>query len=960
MILVIVSYGLANCKFHSILLFHYQTQFMKYLLKSLIILISITCPLFFQSCNQPTPDNWEWETLASTGQPTARHEAGLAAYENKLYLIGGRRVNPTSEFDTKTNTWTSKSLTPIELHHFQPVVIDNAIYIVGAMTGQWPTEKPLDKIIIYYPERDEYVYSHTIPEHRRRGGAGAVVYNNKIYLVGGITNGHMNGYQPWLDEYDPKTGEWKVLADAPNARDHFQAVQIDHKLYAFAGRTTSKKKNQDMSLTVSHGNVYNFINQEWESVTNNLAIPTLRAGSFAFAWNNSIIIGGGESIKQEAAHNEVEVFNTGTNLWSNWPSLNQGRHGSGFAVIGNFVYTASGCGQRGGEPELTSIERLQLPKGNAEAITKEKDNTPVFSKWHTITLPFKGPETSETATDNPFFNYRLSVEFRHKETKQTIRGFYAADGNAAETSSNSGNIWQVRFTPNQIGNWSYSARLHKGDSIALDNDLNDGKLIPISNAEGDFIVVNSDKEGVDFRSKGRIEASKGYFKFRNTNNYWLKAGTNSPENLLGYVDFDDTYRIKAEVREGEAAAPENIHAFTPHLNDWKIGDPSWKNGKGKSLIGAINYLASKGMNSSYFLTLNILGDGKDVWPYLSPDDFTRFDVSKLEQWEVLFEHMQSKGILLHMVVQETENETMLDNGDTGPLRQLYFQELIARFGHHLALIWNLGEENGPASWVPIGQNDSQRKAMAKFLKEVDPYKHPVLLHTHSHDPLRSDILNDILGYEYVDGLSLQQAKREEAGKVVATWRTKAKEAGQDWLITMDEIGEWHTAVLPDDLDPDHHTIRHFALWGTLMSGAAGVEWYFGAKHPHNDLTSEDWRQRNRLWEITNHAKVFFDTYIPYWDMQPEHSLVNSKGAYCLHKTNELYVVYLPELGQYTIDLSKAIGTFDLQWFNPLTGGKLQQGSIKTILGGKVSHLGNPPKGTDLSPSQDWVVLIKKI
>ncbi len=930
----------------------------------LLQLIIFTCIVFlflFQSCKTATPDNWQWETIVTNGQPVARHEAGFIAYKSKLYLMGGRRINPTSEFDINTNIWASKSPTPIELHHFQPVVLGDAIYIIGAMTGQWPNEKPLDKVIIYYPESDKYVFSHSIPEHRRRGGAGAVVYNNKIYLVGGITKGHMNGYKSWFDEYNPETGEWKVLADAPNTRDHFQAVVVDNKLYAFAGRNTSKITDQDMALTVSHGNVYNFISNKWETVTNSLAIPTERAGNFAFEWNNNVIIGGGESIKQVAAHNEVEAFNTKTNLWSKWPSLNQGRHGSGFAVVGNYVYTASGCGNRGGEPELTTIERLELPKENPKPISKTADNTPVFLQWHTVALSFEGPKTSEAAADNPFLNYRLSVEFHHEDTKQTIRGFYAADGNAAETSANSGNIWQARFTPDKIGKWSYSAKLHKSDSIALSSDdLNDGELISISNHEGNFIVVASDKEGDDFRANGRLEAENGYFKFRNTNNYWLKVGANSPENLLGYVDFDDTYRIKAEAREGEAAAPKNIHSFMPHLKDWKTGDPSWKNGKGKSLIGAINYLASKGMNSSYFLTMNILGDGKDVWPYLTPDDFTRFDVSKLEQWEIVFQHMQSKGILLHMVLQETENETMLDNGDTGPMRQLYYRELIARFGHHLALVWNLGEENGPAHWTPIGQNDRQRKAMAKFLKENDPYQHPVLLHTHSEDPHREEILNDLLGYKYLDGLSLQQAKREEAGTVVEIWKTKAAEAGHDWLITMDEIGMWHTGALPDIQDPNHNTLRRYALWGTLLSGAAGVEWYFGAKHHNNDLTSEDWRQRNRLWEITNYAKVFFNNYLPYWEMQPKNDLVNSKEAYCLRKVNEIYAVYLPKSGQYKIDLSEVQGKFDVLWYDPLKGGELQLGSIKTVFGGGISNLGIPPVGTNSSSDKDWVALIRKL
>lgn len=921
-------------------------------------LISI---LFLQSCDDATPSNWKWETITPVGEPTARHEAGLVAYKDKLYLMGGRRINPTSVFDPVTTTWTEKSATPIELHHFQPVVYKDAIYLVGAMTGQWPNETPVDRIIIYYPERDEYVFGDSILEHRRRGGAGAVVYNNKIYVIGGITKGHMNGYKPWFDVYNPENGEWQTLPDAPNARDHFQAVVVDDKLYAFAGRTTSKITDQDMALTVSHGNIYNFKTQKWETVTADLAIPTMRAGNFAFGWNNSIVIGGGETAEQEEAHNEVEAFNAKTNLWSKWPSLNQGRHGTGFAVIGNYVYTASGSGKHGGEPELTSIERLELPQGDAAPLTEIVDTTAVHMQWHTLTLSFKGPESSEMAQENPFLNYRLLVDFKNEETQQTIRGFYAADGNASETSSDAGSVWKVRFTPDKTGTWSYSAKLSKRDSIAVNDDPTSGETVSISNAKGNFLVIKSDKEGDDFRAHGRIEAANGYFKFTGTNNYWIKAGTNSPENLLAYVDFDDTYRIKAEAREGEAATTADIHRYEPHLKDWKTGDPTWKNGKGKSMIGAMNYLASKGMNTDYFLTLNILGDGKDVWPYVSPDDFTRFDVSKLAQWEILFKHMQSKGILLHVVIQETENETMLDGGDTGPLRQLYLNELIARFGHHNALIWNLGEENGLAPWVTTGaQTDAQRKATATFIKKNDPYNHPIVNHTLPTEDLRAAVLDSLLGFPYVDGISLQHHERESAPEVVQGLKEMSIKAGHEWLVTMDEIGMWFDGAMTDAEDPNHTTLRRYALWGTLLSGGAGVEWYFGAQHPQTDLTSEDWRQRNRLWEITNYAKVFFNTYLPYWEMQPEHSLVNSKEAYCLRKNDEIYAVYLPNSKSYTLDLSGTNGSFSVQWFNPLTGSELQIGSVKNIEGGQIRSLGNPPTIEKTVPDQDWVVLIKRL
>jgi len=577
-----------------------------------------------------------------------------------------------------------------------------------------------------------------------------------------------------------------------------------------------------------------------------------------------------------------------------------------------------------------------------------------YKQWHTITLAFEGPETSEKADDNPFLNYRLSVEFKNETTQQTIHGFYAADGNAAETSADSGNVWQVRFTPEVLGKWSYSAQLHQGDSIALSEDLSAGMPIELAEATGAFNVIPSDKKSPDFRAQGRLVNSNGYYRFRESGQYWIKGGTNSPENLLAYEDFDDTYRMDTMDEDGEAQINDTIHRYAPHVKDWQTGDPEWKEGKGRGLIGAVNYLASKGMNVVYFLTNNIKGDGKDVWPYVEATDYSRFDISKLDQWEIVFEHMQAKGLLIHMVLQETENETMLDGGETGPMRQLYLRELIARFGHHLALQFNLGEENGPAHFSPVGQNDDQRKQMTKFIKENDPYGHPVLLHTHADYETRNGILDSIVGFEQLDGLSLQIDNREVAADVVEEWKLKSREADHEWLLTMDEIGKWHTGALTDSEDVGHNTLRGYVLWGTLLSGAAGVEWYFGAKSKYHDLNTEDWRSRDRLWEITGYALDFFQNHLPYWEMQAEHGLVNSMETYCFRKEGEVYAIYLPDNGNYTIDLTKVEGDFTLNWFDPLKGGKLQQGSVKTVKGGDIQKIGLPPA----TNPQDWVVLLR--
>lgn len=577
-----------------------------------------------------------------------------------------------------------------------------------------------------------------------------------------------------------------------------------------------------------------------------------------------------------------------------------------------------------------------------------------YQQWHTIEIPFEGPETSESAEENPFLNYKLEVTFKHEETEYQIRGFYAADGNSAETSADAGNVWKVRFTPDKIGRWSYSAQLFYGDSIAIKSVA--ATKIDLSSAAGQFEVLPSKKTGKDFRAHGRLIADNGYFKFKDSDAYWLKGGADSPENLLAFEDFDATYRMQSSNDDGEAKTNDTIHSYAPHLEDWNEGDVTWQDGKGKGLVGALNYLASKNMNVAYFLTLNIKGDGKDVWPYVDPDDFTRFDVSKLAQWEIVFQHMQSKGILLHMVLQETENETMLDDGDTGPLRRLYFQELVARFGHHLGLNFNLGEENGYADFSPISQNDQQRKAMTDFLTEIDPYNHPILLHTHSHEPARGAVLDSIIGFKNLDGLSLQVDKREAAAEVVTTWKEKSVKAGHNWMITMDEIGLWHTGAQADEVTPNHDSLRGNVLWGTLLSGAAGVEWYFGAHNFYNDLNAEDWRTRDRLWELTDHALSFFQNYLPYWEMQPNKMLVNDPKAHCFMKEDEVYALYLPEGKLQTIDLSHSQVSYTVRWYNPLNGGDLQLGSVETLTGGAIQAIGNPP--TEVKQLQDWVVLLQ--
>lgn len=577
-------------------------------------------------------------------------------------------------------------------------------------------------------------------------------------------------------------------------------------------------------------------------------------------------------------------------------------------------------------------------------------------QWNKITLVINGPETAEWDKVNPFLDYKLEAVFKNGNKNYTVPGFYAADGNAAETSADAGTVWKIRFRPDIAGTWTYKISFRKGKDIAVKDDVNQSVEVSGDGLEGSFVVAPPDKTGSVLLNKGRIvNGGKGYYRFQGSEEIWLKNGTDSPENFLAYTDFDQTlrYSLKTEVREGEADPKKDLHKYESHIADWKPGDPSWQNGKGKGIIGALNYLNSVGVNSAYMLTMNILGDGKDVWPYTDHNERYRFDCSKLDQWEIVFDHMDNLGMMIHFVLQETENECLLDGGNTDVQRKLYLRELIARFGHHLAVTWNIGEENGPADWTPVGQTDTQRKQMMTYIKQINPYPGIVVLHTHSDDRHQELYLNPLLGFENLDGPSLQIGNPVNVNSRISKWAAESGKTGKKWLVSLDEIGPSWKGVMPDSYDSSHDTVRYNCLWGTLLAGGTGVEWYFGYRYPDNDLNCEDFRSRENWWRQSAIATRFMLQF-PIDEMKANNARVNIKGAFCLEKTGEIYLVYLPAGSKNAGIYLPGDGDFSVKWFNPRNGGEYVEGTVLGIHGKGFKTLGYPPAETDM----DWVVVVQ--
>lgn len=570
-----------------------------------------------------------------------------------------------------------------------------------------------------------------------------------------------------------------------------------------------------------------------------------------------------------------------------------------------------------------------------------------LKRWHKITLDFEGPNTSETANTNPFSDYRLDVTFTNGSKTYVVPGFYSGCSNPEETSCDSGNIWRVNFSPDRIGTWNWSVSFKTGDDIAIETGGSSAGFM--DGDTGSFNVSESDKSGRDFRNPdlGRLQyIGEHYLKHSGTtpdspNGPWfIKAGADSPENTFAYEDFDNTPDRNGRRKE-----------WTSHQQDYRADEASqytWDSGKGTELLGVVNYLASEGANAMSFLTFSLGGDDENVFPHLirvSENEYNgfdddeqwadgvhkdRFDVSKLAQWEKILQYADQKGMYLHFKTMEQENCQFMDGNRNGRERKLYYRELIARFGHHLALNWNISEETRISDNVTVD--------ITKYLNTVDPYNHNIVIHTFIGQ--KDDRYGPLLGDDSeLTGASIQ-SDREDIHDDIVEWIENSKNAGKKWVVANDEQGHAGVGIqISDEL------IRHEVLYATLMAGGAGVEYYYGSGGT-GDLDNENHRDRGVAYEEAGYAVKFFQEYFQNYLIGAESNdgLTGDSDDYVLANEGNAYAVYLPDGGSTSLSLPNGNSNYNVQWFNPRSGDL-----------GSAAVLGNTLSAPD--SNNDWVALI---
>ncbi len=328
---------------------------------------------------------------------TPRHESSFVQAGDKFYMMGGRENAQTIDvYDYNSDSWTTlANSAPFEFNHFQATEYQGLIWVIGAFkSNNFPNEVPAEYIWMFNPATEEWIQGPQIPESRRRGSTGLVVYNDKFYVICGNNDGHDGGFVAQFDEYDPATGTWTALADAPRARDHFAAAVVGNELYVAGGRL-SGGSGGFFKPTIAEIDVYNFTSGTWSTLPIGQNIPTPRGGAATVNFNDKLIVIGGEvfdeivyGVNTDDALMVTEQYDPTTGTWDRLPDMNFERHGTQAIVSGSGVYIAGGSPSRGGGNQL-NMEFLgeDNPVGTPSVASNlSASNTIIINDGETVTV----------------------------------------------------------------------------------------------------------------------------------------------------------------------------------------------------------------------------------------------------------------------------------------------------------------------------------------------------------------------------------------------------------------------------------------------------------------------------------------------------------------------------------------------------------------------------------------------
>jgi N-acetylneuraminic acid mutarotase len=310
-----------------------------------LIAASANLPQTFTPVNTETP----WTRHDSIGLGP-RQEHGVAAFDDRIFVIGGVRynnnntvqtVNLVEYFATKDQRWHVAAPLPQAVNHPNTIAVDNKIYLLGSLTAgvNWTA---LPDTYVYTPHNDSWANLAPMPKGNARGASAVGVYNDTIYLAGGQLYLEIvpQYQQPGLDlmsSYNITSNTWNTtLPSLPQARQHVSGAVVGSTFYVIGGREFDIKSFHNTTFALDLNNP-----TEWKEMAQ---MPTARGSLACAALGTTIYCFGGEGDASNANEifAQVEAYDILDDTWTSLTPMEVPRHGTGAVALGGRIWIPGG------------------------------------------------------------------------------------------------------------------------------------------------------------------------------------------------------------------------------------------------------------------------------------------------------------------------------------------------------------------------------------------------------------------------------------------------------------------------------------------------------------------------------------------------------------------------------------------------------------------------------------------
>jgi N-acetylneuraminic acid mutarotase len=297
----------------------------------------------------------------------ARSDLGVVVVDGKIYAIGGSTlqyiqngslVDTNERYDPKTDTWITLESMPTPRAYFAIAAYQDKIYCIGGAVGfnmEW--------VNLYYPACGvNEVYNIATDSWSTKASPPfngtklqAHVVNGQIFVL----------HESDLYMYSPKIDVWETKTSMPLATRLTVSAVVDNKIivtgefdtgiYELGLRFEQKTLSYDPKT-----NAWSEEKQENFSIVFNDAVTGVTTGRYApqkiyvFDYKQSYYIPA-----------DTQVYDPISNVWSVAKYMPIGRSGFGVTVVDDILYAIGGC-QHGGPMEpvkVSGINEQYVPIG---------------------------------------------------------------------------------------------------------------------------------------------------------------------------------------------------------------------------------------------------------------------------------------------------------------------------------------------------------------------------------------------------------------------------------------------------------------------------------------------------------------------------------------------------------------------------------------------------------------------